>query len=134
MNATQERLAKTAKKLIEKNGRTLILIKSKETNTDPNKPWRKNDNPWVGGTEITVTGVFINPKSPTDLGEGEALVAGILIDSRYKYVLIAEDSSPGNDYSLFDYIKDNNLIWKIQSTEKLKPGDKTILHLMRLEQ
>ena len=134
MNVTQIRLAKTAKKLIEKNGRSITIIKSKDTNTDATKPWRKNDNPWVGGTEVVVVGVFVNPKSASDLGTGESLVAGMLLDSRYKYVLIAEDSAPGNDYASFDYLKDGSDIWKIKHTEVLKPGEKVILHLMELEQ
>ncbi len=134
MNATQIRLAKTAKKLIEKNGRSISLIKSEGVSVNPSKPWRKNNTPWIGGTEVVVVGVFVNPKSASDLGTGESLVAGMLLDSRYKYVLIAEDSSPGNDYASFDYLKDGSELWKINHTEVLKPGEKSIVYLMELQQ
>jgi hypothetical protein len=135
MATLSEKMAKVAKKLIEKDGRLVTIIKSKKTDTDALKPWRKNETPWIDGTEVQVKAIFVTPKSPTDFGQGSVTALGLVpLDARLSWLIFAEDSFPGENYKDYEYIKDGDEIWKITIYETLKPGDKAIIHLMGIEQ
>jgi len=133
VNELHIKLAQTAKRLIEKNGRLVVLINSDRTNTDAAVPWRRNLTPSDGGTEISVKAVYVYPSGDTRMGS-EIILDGISLNKKYKYLIFSEDSSPGNDYSKFSYVQDGAELYKINTHQELKPGEKTILHLMELDQ
>ena len=120
--ANYTKLAQTAKRLIEKNGRTVTLRSVSPTPADPTKPWRARSDADV---EVSVIAVILDNKL-TDEDE-------VLRGTRKAYV--AQESAPVVDLS--DYgllIESSGEQWKVDSVEILTPGDVVIYYKLMLKQ
>lgn len=124
-NSTHVRLAATAKRLIEKHGRTVILVKNSATLTTPAKPW--------DGVVLT---------SPTETSAIAAIFedmtfneAGASVHRRnIGMVMVAQDSlGAGVDLSTYDIVNDGGKPRKITRRLRIAPGDTTIVWLLEVE-
>lgn len=124
------RAAATAKRLIEENGRTVVLYRKVRTPLDSNKPWRGPDpstdpdaNPVTPDPAIvgTVKAVFY----PID----EKDENGGLLRRGEEMAMIAHDSlaSP-QDLDDIDSIVDGSFTYKVVKACPLGPGDVRIAY------
>lgn len=116
------RLATTAERLIEENGRSVTLLKGGEVVSDPAKPWR--DDSTTGDLSLTVIGAIVN----YDYDE----IDGDLIKRGDKRLLIAQNSVSANEIETFDRVLDGGVDWKIQDTKVWEPGDTRIFYDIQL--
>lgn len=134
--ANSVKAANTAKKLVEKNGRTVQLFKYNRTPDDPAKPWLGTSSAPTasqGGEQVSAKVAFV-PATGSGFGkmlrdkEGELDVAFDQIG------LLASDSLPdGTNAEEFDSVRDGSDIWKVVTRGHLRPGDKSILFVLGLK-
>ena len=115
-----------AERLIEKNGRTLTLVRSDRGNpVDPTEPWRDSTD----AAEITfpVIGVFIEFEKENIDGE--------IVKRGDKQVLIAaksveDDSGGASDIDIedYDFVLDGTVRWRIMQAELIEPGPLRIMY------
>lgn len=126
------RLADTAQRLINENGRSVTLLKLSRADDDTNKPWRGSTTA-RSAPEASVTGkaVFVPLSGADDLGFIVDQSSGIKRGS--EVALFAANDDGGNDLSLFDEIQDKGGSWKILNTQLLHPADQKILYFFEVE-
>lgn len=127
--ANYVKLLAVANKLINKNGRNIILQHEERDPKDPSKPWRGPLLEKDGGTPVKfpVKGVFVPPNTVrefgiTSLGEGTLMEDMIAVSQQI--VIIAGTET---DLRQFDTIKDRSESWGIKGLQVLRPGDITLL-------
>lgn len=121
-------LAATAKRLIDKHGRTVTVVKhDSNTVADPTKPWRGTSTP----VAITVTGkaAFV-PRTFILASFGQDF-DGVLEEG--EYALFAANDDGGNDLETFNVMKDGGKDWKIMRTELIAPGDTRVLYMFQVK-
>lgn len=121
------KLAATAKRLVEANGRQITFIREAETKADPLKPW---EGPGPEGaappTEVPLYGVFVPPNTVRQFGV-TALGEGTEFDDVIAYSeQIAIVFPETNDLRTFTHIEDNGR-WGIIGLQVLKPADTLLL-------
>lgn len=112
------RLAATAKRLIEKNGRSVTVIKQGKTPTDATKPWRGQDTTHLAS--VTGKAVFVQPSKAIQN------IDQLKRAEQVAYFAAANDS--GQTLETFDLIKDGSTLWKILRAELLQPATKKLLY------
>lgn len=120
-----------AKRLIDENGREIVLVKSLATAANPAKPWLGSSAPHTGtgAEEVTATGIFLD-YDEKDIDE-------TMIKRGDQRCLVAEtDLSPATDISDFDAVKDvdADVTWRIVKVSTIQPGDTRILYDLQLRQ
>lgn len=120
------RIAATAKRLIEENGRDVILIKKSRAPADSATPWR---GPSGSGDNVVGTiKALIYPKE-------ERSQDGELVYKGFEVAMLAHDSLAAPvDLTTLDAIKDGGITYKIFKASKLGPGDTVLsyeLHMKR---
>lgn len=126
------RLAATAKRLVEKNARSVTLFKAGRTPANASEPWKGpstsvDPSGANAGATVTVLAAFV-PKSGTDLGSASRDRLRDSVKDRTKIALIATTSLPADtDLSQFDSIRDGNDVWRIVGTDELKPSTTSLL-------
>lgn len=119
------KLAATAERLIEANGRSVTVTKQGKTPVDPNQPWRGSSTPVLDS--VTGIAAFV---SPGDLGK---VVTNVDQLKRVDQVaLFAANNDGGKLLEDFDTITDGSVIWKIHRAELLKPGATRLLYLFEV--
>lgn len=125
------KLAATAKRLIEKSGRDIILYKRSSTPADATKPWRGPTDATTATppadpptASTTVKAVFVEP---SDSELGQLIEALELVKRRGSRFLVAATST-AVDLRQYEYIKDGDNIFSIEKVRFLKPGDVAILY------
>jgi hypothetical protein len=113
------RLAATAERLIEKNGRTVTVTKQGKTPTDSTKPWRGLSTPGVAS--VTGKAVFVEP-SKLQRNEDN-------VKRAEQGVYFAANNDGGQALETFDTLLDGASTWKILSAELLKPASKKLLYI-----
>jgi hypothetical protein len=120
------RIAATAKRLIEENGRDVTLIKKTRAPADSAAPWRGPTSP--GNTTVDTIKAVIYPKEEKN-SEGELVYMG------YEVAMLAHDSlAAPSDLTTLDAVVDEGLTYKVTKASKIGPGDTVItyeLHLKR---
>ena len=110
----------TVQRLINKNGRNIILIKN-EIVSDPGKPWKGSSS-----TEVTQTikAVNINPSSLTKLGQSTQIDNLVKLDIDFIYLFF-----PSNNLDICSYtnVRDNGVLYAIEDIQILEPGTKKYL-------
>lgn len=115
-----------ASDLIAEYGRALTMLKSGTTPNSVGEPWKGVSNRFsaaTAGTEIAVTGVVLeyNERDFTDeVKRGD------------KYVLVAAKGIA--DISLYDGLNDGGSVWRIVSSNILKPGGTSLLYALQVRQ
>ena len=136
------RSARTAKRLIEKSGRSVTLLRMNRTPLDSTKPWRASaTQPHVsqGGAEITVIMAFVQAIG----GEGRLGLGKVAFDSPLSLAvaheevgIIATNSIPAGfsaaDVLQTDTVRDGDEIWKVVQRAELKPGPVSIMFALAL--
>lgn len=124
-NATHVRLAATAKRLIEKHGRTVTFVKNSTTLTDSAKPWDG-----------------VAPASPTETSAVAAVFEDTTFDAagtsvhrkNVGMVLVAQNSlGTAVDLSTYDVVNDGGKPRKITRRLKIAPGDTTVAWMLEVE-
>jgi len=119
------KLAATAKRLVDKNGRTATLIKQGNTPTDPTKPWRGLSTTPVAS--VTGKVCFV---SPSDLGLVQENLDNV--KRTEKVALFAANNDQGKLLEGFDLIRDGATDWKILRSELLQPATKKLLYMFEV--
>lgn len=114
------RLAAMAKRLIEANGRSLVLYRTNQTPADANRPWRGPASMTSGGTSRTVIGV--NDDFTVRQEDGDKVRRGD------KFFLIAATSLGGQEILDFDRVVDGSDHYGILSINKLAPGSTALVY------
>lgn len=116
-----EKLALTAKRLIEANGRTVTVSKLANTATDATKPWRTTSVPVA--ESVSGRAVFVDPSSLGRLFENvDDVKRGTQV------VLFAAENDGGFELETFDTITDFTAEWKILRTKVLNPASVRLLY------
>jgi hypothetical protein len=120
------RLAATAERLINKNGREVTFVKKSTTPLDPTKPWKGSS---TSATETTLVrrAVFVPPNQVrifglSALGEATQFVDMIAFCEQIAIVFPDE-----NDLKEYQTLRDGSINWNIMALQLLKPADKQIL-------
>jgi hypothetical protein len=117
------KFAETAKRLIEKNGRTLTLVKADRAPADAAKPW---NGPAEPGAPVRVDGKGVQwDYKLTEIG-GDTVKQG---DKRF---LFATNSFQGHDLKTFNFVIDGTDEWSIANAEIVKPGDTEIIAILQV--
>jgi hypothetical protein len=116
------KIISVAQRLIDKNGRLVLLQQLGNTPIDSNKPWNGPGQPSVEH-EYPVKGVFV-PAS----GEafGRQLVSDDLLQRADEVLLVA--GRIGSDFSNIHIVVDNALDWGVEWVHTLRPQDEILLY------
>jgi len=116
--ANYVKLAATAKRLIELNGRTVTLVRKVRTPADSAKPWRGPSG--TGNTTVASPKAVVYPAV-------EKNEDGQLVSRGFEKALIAHDSlSSPQDLTDIDSIVDGGVTYKVIKAHRVGPGDVTI--------
>lgn len=121
------KLAATAKRLIDKSGRSVTLVKYGNAPQDSDQPWRGQKT--YHEVEVTGKAVFV-PKTQIITNFAE-IVDGVQHEG--EYALFAADDDGGYDLEGFDAIIDRGKAWRIGKTELIAPADKRVLYLFEVK-
>lgn len=119
------RLAATAKRLVEANGRQVTLVKRDSGEGVSGKPWR-GPGALPDDTQ-TPKAVFVGPGAA--LGTGFEDLVGDVVKSGRSYALVAQDSLPGVDVSGYGFLDGQ----RVAKAHVLKPGSVVVLYALELE-
>lgn len=120
------RLAATAKRLIDKNGRQISFVKLNETPENSSRPWNGPDEDGAD-TLLALRGVFVPPNTVrqfglTALGEGTEFQD--LIAFSQQIIITAQGE---NDLREYTSVIDRSDRWGIIGLQVLRPADVTLL-------
>lgn len=125
------KIAATAKRLVEKFGRTMTFIRLDRSVDDSTKPWRANADPRATPDASTdVIGVQIHPDSSRDLGS--KILMPELISATEKIVLVAATSTV-EDLTTYEEVLDDGVRYKINRFDVLEPGDTRLLYFFAID-
>lgn len=130
----QVKLAATAERLIEANGRSATFRKRDRTPENASQPWRGPDKVPTApdGASVTAIACFVPAGNTSFLGEGR-LVAADLSDRFDQVCLVAHDSLPtGTRLEDFSTVEDDSRAWKIARAELLQPGGTRMIYALGL--
>ena len=117
------KLALTAKRLIEANGRPITVVKYGNASQDQDKPWRGRKE--YREAEVTGYGAFV-PRTQL-LATTAANVDGVIREADYFLFSGADDG--GYELEKFNAIIDSDgSEWKIASCELINPGSTRVLY------
>lgn len=118
------RLAKTAERLINKNGRTVTFRKTL-VDPDNEKPWNGSD---AGFLDIPIKAVFVSPTTTQQFGLS-ALGEGTQYDDLFKHIQLTAMFSPGDhDIRQFTSVIDTDgSEYGVIAYQLLNPGDIKII-------
>lgn len=112
------RLANTAKRLIDANGRSLTVNQKSTTSSDSNRPWGATTE--ANADTLTSIGLeFENNKS---------FITGEVIKAEEKSFLFNAIDSTNKDLTLFDELVDGTENYVISRVNELKPGSVILLY------
>lgn len=115
-----------AQRLIQKNGRSIVVTFPTNIDQDINAPYLGKIK---SGNTKTVIGVFVN-QNKNDQG---LTTAPILSQSGLKDCLIAAGDISPDTIKTATTITDRSVVWKVKNVETVDPGDDPILFRLKLE-
>lgn len=121
-----EKLASVAQRLIEKNGRDVTVTKRSETPNDSDKPWRGTDT-----TVVTVECKALFKGLEEALGKDGVVRSFQVAEIAAKSAVLNEEEV---DLTGFDLLTDGTVEWSVERIDPLKPGDRTLLWKLYLNQ
>ena len=118
------KIAATAKRLVEANGRQITFIRPDETPDDPAKPWLGSTG---ADTSTLLYGVFVPPNTVrqfglTALGEGTDFKGLVSISEQIAIVFPETE-----DLREYTHLLDGTVRWGIIGIQVLRPGATQIL-------
>lgn len=134
-----QKLAQTAKRLIDKSGRSITINRLERTPADVSKPWRGEANPRATGqveSSITTIGVFVHPDGLRDQEMtrpfGFSAIDQELLKRFNQMVLVSGAGTNFQNLEDYDEVSDGTSSWKIELVVKLQPGDVNIMSALAL--
>jgi len=131
--------AATAKRLVEANGRRVVLVKSNRTPAASAQPWRgstEQPHESKGGAQTPVIMAFV-PATGGGFGKLVADAGGSLAVAFDQVGLLASDSLPTgfstSDVEEADRVVDGDDVWKVITRGHLKPASKSVLFVLGLK-
>ena len=107
-----------AQKLIQKNGRSILIVFPTSIDQDINKPYLGK----IQSTNTkTVVGVFLNQKRNDQADP-------VLVAKGEKHILIAAGDITPEEMKTATKIQDRGIDWKIADVKIVDPGDDTIMY------
>ncbi len=127
------RLAATAKRLIEANGRQITLRKRDRTAAAASEPWRGPDEePTDPDGDVETAIAAIVPASGSGFGS-TVVIDATLAQAFAKVALIAQGSlASGVDLREFDTVEDGTEAYRIANVEELRPASTTVIYALGL--
>ena len=127
MAVNYTRLATTALRLVQENGRSMVFRRlDRTTLDDAAKPWRGTATPRATvDASVTATAVVVSPGVAVSLG----LVTrdSELIKRSHQILICALGATSTDDLATFDEVLDGTQLWKTQVVDTLKPASITLL-------
>ena len=119
------KLAATAKRLIDANGRSITLTRQGVTEGDPTKPWRTVSSPVA--EEVTGAGVFVTTE-PGKLGAQWFNTDNLKRGDQVVFFAALNDG--GKSLEEFDTVTDSldGTVWKIINAQLLSPATTKLLY------
>ncbi len=122
------RLADTAERLIEENGRTLTVLKGGEVVANPCKPYGPDAT--TGDLSYDLIGVIINFEN--EAFDGTLIMRGDMRCLLAHNSVVAVAGSGSVEIERFDRLLDGTEDWKIENVIKWEPGDTRIFYDLQL--
>jgi len=113
--------AKTAKRLIDKNGRLVTFIRNSRTPDDSNKPWGESDG---ASQTFDMICAFIDYKVREI--DGESIRVGD------KKLLANAIDNGDNKIEDFEFVQDGDTKWRIKFVNPTQPGDIVVMYEIQL--
>lgn len=118
--ANYTKLAATAKRLIDKNGRTVTLIQQGQDVTDSDKPWRPD--PTYARAKVTGKAVFTELEMANPEG----------IKRKVEGLLFAAADDGGHKLEDFDTVQDGAEVWRLLNGTVIAPGDIRVVYMFEV--
>ena len=130
MAVDYDKLALTAQRLIQENGRAITLKRNDRTTADPAKPWNGPTTVEAPTSDLSLYGVFVPPNTVrqfglTALGQGTELID--LLKFREQIIITSQGQV---DIRNYDRVVDSgypNENWSLTGMQVLRPGNTYIL-------
>jgi hypothetical protein len=116
------RAAALVTRLINKNGRTVDILKLDDTPLDSNKPWKGKGTPTVA-VSTTVKGVFVPAFNSENLGLD--FINDELLKTASEVLLVGPNDV---DFTTYHMVLDNFIQWNIEFIQTLRPADDILLY------
>lgn len=119
------RLANTAKRLIDENGRSITVNRKSTTSANANRPWGST----VTTNADTLTTIALEASS---MGQGAGgrktyITQEVLRQDQKSFLINAIDST-GKDLTLFDELIDNEENYSVETVDIFQPGSVILLY------
>lgn len=125
------KLAATAQRLIEKNGRTVSFFKRSTTPASSGQPWRGTAALDATADPVDARACFV-PPSGSGFGRTR-VVDGELAEAFEQIALVAASSFPADvDPERLSSILDGKRSWRIDNVDKLQPADVPLVYVFGL--
>lgn len=125
------KLAATALRLIEKNGRTVSFFKRSTTPANALQPWRGTAALDATADPVDVVACVV-PASGSGFGR-RRVVDGELAEAFEQVALVAASSFPaGVEVERLSTVLDGKRSWKVENVEKLQPADVPLVYVFGL--
>lgn len=120
------RLANTAKRLIDANGRTITVNQKQTTSADTDKPWREA----TGGNAntFTVIGVEASSRSTNTAAKRTSFIEGAILREEQSAFIVNALDAGDRDLSVYDELVDGNDVYSIDAIDSLKPGPIVVIY------
>jgi hypothetical protein len=122
------KLAATAKRLIDANGRTVTVVQQGNTPADSDKPWRSADA--TNRASVTGKAVFVSTE-PGSLGA--QWINRENVKNSDQVAFFAANNDGGKTLEDFDLIVDGSINWKITRAQLLAPADTRLLYVFEVD-
>lgn len=129
-----ERMAATARRLIESAGRDIFVRRLGSTPSDATKPWRGQADPVapLAAGPVALRGVAVPPASLIELGF-RTMSPELIQRSRQVFIAAPPEDGP-DDLSGFDELEDyDGKIYRISILDTLRPATVTLLFFIGVE-
>jgi len=124
--------AETARRLIDKNGRAITIVKLSQALDDNAKPWRGEAAPRTTPEDsVDAIGVFVPLSSQQILGIQAS--PDLDVTRGQQICLVAANNSAG-DLTLHNEILDGGTRWRIVRAQLLQPGSTALLYAFEVKQ
>jgi hypothetical protein len=127
--ANYVRLAATAQRLIEKNGRIVKFVRFDLDANDVDKPWRGPaelpESPYTPVVPYPEAKAVVVPYVEKDID-------GSLIRVGDKRLFVAVNSLPDDDLELYNAVVDGEALYRIVNVSLLNPGEVRLLYEMQI--
>lgn len=119
------KLAAAAQRLINANGRTVVVAKLGSTPQDTDQPWRGQSD--YGATLVTGKAVFVSER---DLGYTVRDEDNVRRPDKVALFAAADDG--GHELETFDEIRDGSVVWRIMKVGVLAPADTRLIYMFEV--